>query len=150
MKNTINAEFTKKVNQQKILHLIREKNCSRIEIANITGLTRAAISLICDNLLKEGLIIETQAKINPRMMAVRMRPQNDVSTDIPSVNGEQLSWQRNGNTLIIEAKGQPVSIYNINGALIQSFTEGQEQIIMELTSGYYIINSAGTAQKIIF
>jgi hypothetical protein len=62
MKNTINAEFTKKVNQQKILHLIREKNCSRIEIANITGLTRAAISLICDNLLKEGLIIETQEK----------------------------------------------------------------------------------------
>lgn len=95
-------------------------------------------------------IIETQAKINPRMMAVRMRPQNDVSTEIPSVNGEQLSWQRNGNTLIIEAKGQPVSIYNINGALIQSFSEGQEQIIMELTSGYYIINSAGTAQKIIF
>ena len=95
-------------------------------------------------------IIETQVKINPRMMAVRMRPQNDVSTDIPSVNGEQLSWQRNGNTLIIEAKGQPVSIYNINGALIQSFAEGQEQITMELTSGCYIINSAGTAQKIIF
>lgn len=95
-------------------------------------------------------IIETQAKINPRMMAVRMRPQNDVSTDIPNVDANQLSWQRNGNTLIIEAKGQPVSIYNINGALIQSFAEGQEQIIMELTSGYYIINSAGTAQKIIF
>jgi hypothetical protein len=95
-------------------------------------------------------IIETQAKINPRMMAVRMRPQNDVSTDIPNVDANQLSWQRNGNTLIIEAKGQPVSIYNINGALIQSFAEGQEQIIMELASGYYIINSAGTAQKIIF
>ena len=95
-------------------------------------------------------IIETQAKINPRMMAVRMRPQNDVSTDIPNVDANQLSWQRNGNTLIIEAKGQPVSIYNINGALIQSFAEGQEQIIIELASGYYIINSAGTAQKIIF
>ena len=95
-------------------------------------------------------IIETQAKINPRMMAVRMRPQNDVSTDIPNVDANQLSWQRNGNTLIIQAKGQPVSIYNINGTLIQSFSEGQEQIMIELTSGYYIINSAGTAQKIIF
>lgn len=62
MKKTINAEFTKKVNQQKILHLIREENCSRIELAKKTGLTRAAISLICDNLLDKGLIIETGAK----------------------------------------------------------------------------------------
>ena len=84
------------------------------------------------------------------MMSVRFRPQSDVTTDVPNINADQISWQRNGNTLIIQAKGQPVSIYNINGALIQSFAEGQEQIIMELTSGYYIINSAGTAQKIIF
>ena len=95
-------------------------------------------------------IKETQSYVNPRMMSVRFRPQSDVTTDVPNINADQISWQRNGNTLIIEAKGQPVSIYNINGALIQSFAEGQEQIIMELTSGYYIINSAGTAQKIIF
>ena len=86
---------------------------------------------------------------SPRL-AIRIRPQNDTTTDIPTIDTNQLLWYRNGNTLIIQTGGKPVSIYNINGALIQSFEEGQEQIRVELTSGYYIINSAGTAQKIIF
>ena len=93
---------------------------------------------------------EQTQNIQTRKFAVRIRPQNDVTTDIPTIDTNQLFWYRNGNTLIIQTGGQPVSIYNINGALIQSFTEGQEQITMELTSGCYIINSAGTAQKIIF
>ena len=93
---------------------------------------------------------EQTQNIQTRKFAVRIRPQNDVTTDIPTIDTHQLFWYRNGNTLIIQTGGQPVSIYNINGALIQSFTEGQEQITMELTSGCYIINSAGTAQKIIF
>ena len=82
--------------------------------------------------------------------AVQIRQQNGTTTDIPTINTNQLLWYRNGNTLIIHTGGKTVSIYNINGALIQSFEEGQEQIRVELTSGYYIINSAGTAQKIIF
>ena len=82
--------------------------------------------------------------------AVQIRQQNGTTTDIPTIDTNQLLWYRNGNTLIIHTGGKPVSIYNINGALIQSFEEGQEQIRVELTSGYYIINSAGTAQKIIF
>ena len=83
-------------------------------------------------------------------LAIRIRPQDGVTTGIPTIDTNQLFWYRNGNSLIIQTKGQPVKIYNINGALIQSFAEGQEQITVELTSGYYIINSAGTAQKIIF
>ena len=83
-------------------------------------------------------------------LAIRIRPQDDVTTAIPTIDTNQLFWYRNGNSLIIQTKGQPVKIYNINGALIQSFAEGQEQITVELTSGCYIINSTGTAQKIIF
>ena len=83
-------------------------------------------------------------------LAIRIRPQDDVTTGIPTIDTNQLFWYRNGNSLIIQTKGQPVKIYNINGALIQSFAEGQEQITVELTSGCYIINSTGTAQKIIF
>ncbi len=95
-------------------------------------------------------IVETQSYVNPRMMSVRFRPQSDVTTDVPNINADQISWQRNGNTLTIQTNGQPVNIYNINGMLIQSFTEGNEQVSIDLANGCYIINSLGYTQKIIF
>lgn len=95
-------------------------------------------------------IVETQSYVNPRMMSVRFRPQSDVTTDVPNINADQISWQRNGNTLTIQTNGQPVNIYNINGMLIQSFTEGNEQVSIDLDNGCYIINSLGYTQKIIF
>lgn len=95
-------------------------------------------------------IVETQSYVNPRMMSVRFRPQSDVTTDVPNINTDQISWQRNGNTLTIQTNGQPVNIYNINGMLIQSFTEGNEQVSIDLDNGCYIINSLGYTQKIIF
>ena len=84
------------------------------------------------------------------MMSVRFRPQSGVTTDVPNINADQISWQRNGNTLTIQTNGQPVNIYNINGMLIQSFTEGNEQVSIDLDNGCYIINSLGYTQKIIF
>lgn len=95
-------------------------------------------------------IVETQSYVNPRMMSVRFRPQSDVTTDVPNINADQISWQRNGNTLTIQTNGQPVNIYNINGMLIHSFTEGNEQVSIDLDNGCYIINSLGYTQKIIF
>ena len=95
-------------------------------------------------------IVETQSYVNPRMMSVRFRPQSGVTTDVPNINADQISWQRNGNTLTIQTNGQPVNIYNINGMLIQSFTEGNEQVSIDLDNGCYIINSLGYTQKIIF
>ena len=95
-------------------------------------------------------IVETQSYVNPRMMSVRFRPQSDVTTDVPNINADQISWQRNGNTLTIQTNGQPVNIYNINGMLIHSFAEGNEQVSIDLDNGCYIINSLGYTQKIIF
>lgn len=95
-------------------------------------------------------IVETQSYVNPRMMSVRFRPQSDVTTDVPNINTDQISWQRNGNTLTIQTNGQPVNIYNINGMLIHSFSEGNEQVSIDLDNGCYIINSLGYTQKIIF
>ena len=95
-------------------------------------------------------IVETQSYVNPRMMSVRFRPQSDVTTDVPNINTDQISWQRNGNTLTIQTNGQPVNIYNINGMLIHSFAEGNEQVSIDLDNGCYIINSLGYTQKIIF
>lgn len=95
-------------------------------------------------------IVETQSYVNPRMMSVRFRPQSGVTTDVPNINADQISWQRNGNTLTIQTNGQPVNIYNINGMLIHSFAEGNEQVSIDLDNGCYIINSLGYTQKIIF
>lgn len=56
-----NAEYTKDYNRKAFLRLLRQGPLSRAEIARRTGLTRAAASLIAEELLAEGLIRETAA-----------------------------------------------------------------------------------------
>lgn len=85
-----------------------------------------------------------------RRFSVRVRPQSDVTTGVPTVDSDQLFCQIVGNTLTIQTNGQPVNIYNINGMLIHSFAECNEQVSIDLDNGCYIINSLGYTQKIIF
>lgn len=56
---TRNAEYTKEYNRKMFLRLLRVEPMFRAEIARRMGLTRAATSLIADELLSEGLIRET-------------------------------------------------------------------------------------------
>lgn len=56
-----NAEYTKEYNRKLFLRLLRREPLSRSEIARRMGLTRAATSLIAEELLSEGLIQETAA-----------------------------------------------------------------------------------------
>ena len=53
-----NAEYTKEYNRKVVLRLLREKPVSRAELARLTGLTRAATSLIAAELLEAGVIRE--------------------------------------------------------------------------------------------
>lgn len=53
-----NAEYTKEYNRKLILRLLRKEPVSRAEIARLTGLTRASVSLIAAELLEEGKIKE--------------------------------------------------------------------------------------------
>ena len=92
---------------------------------------------------------EQKTNSQPRF-AVRLRGKNDVTTGIPTIDANQMFWQRNGNTLTIQTNGNPVNIYNINGQLLHSFAEGQEKVSITLNSGCYIINSLGYTEKIIF
>ncbi len=55
-----NAEYTKKYNRAKILRLLRRQPMSRAELARATGLTRAASSLITEELIREGWLIERE------------------------------------------------------------------------------------------
>lgn len=57
--NTRNSAYTKSYNRKLLLNYIHKIPHSRAELARKTGLTRAAISIIVDELLIEGIIVET-------------------------------------------------------------------------------------------
>ena len=58
-KNATNSAYMKISNRLLILNMIRKKPVSRAEIARRTGLTRAAVTLIVDELIKAGILLET-------------------------------------------------------------------------------------------
>lgn len=66
VKNTRNAEYTKKYNRNLFLRLLRMEPTSQAELARKTGLTRSAVSLITDELIGEGLIAHTEASASGR------------------------------------------------------------------------------------
>lgn len=61
-----NAEYTKEYNRKIVLRLLRTHPASRAELARCTGLTRAATSLIANDLLAEGMIRELPPEIMGR------------------------------------------------------------------------------------
>lgn len=76
-KNARNAEYTKEYNRKMFLRLLRTQPLSRAEVARRMGLTRAATSLIADELLREGLVVETvaqQTHVGRTPMPLMLRP----------------------------------------------------------------------------
>jgi len=61
-RNPRNKEYTKEYNRKMLVRLLRIAPMSRADLARELGLTRAATSLIAEDLLLEGLIEETTAK----------------------------------------------------------------------------------------
>lgn len=86
----INASVMRQVNQTLLLNRIRTRPISRAELAEETGLTRASVTQIVEELINAGLVIETsmversrlgrrstQLAINPGagyVFGVMMRP----------------------------------------------------------------------------
>lgn len=76
-RNARNAEYTKEYNRKMMLRLLRNCPMSRAELARQLGLTRAAASLIADDLLQKGLITETAAtgtKVGRTPVPLMLRP----------------------------------------------------------------------------
>lgn len=65
-KNTRNAEYTKKYNRSLFLRLLRIESMSQADIARRMGLTRAAVSLITDELIHEGFITQSEINVSGR------------------------------------------------------------------------------------
>lgn len=55
---TLNASEMKSVNRRLILDTLRQQSSSRAELSRRTGLTRAAIGVIADQMLQEGVLRE--------------------------------------------------------------------------------------------
>lgn len=58
MINATNANTMKERNKRLIIDLIRKKELSRADIAKETSLTKAAVSIIVDDLIKNGVVYE--------------------------------------------------------------------------------------------
>ncbi len=58
-KNAMNAANMKRDNRQLLLHHVRQAPVSRADLARVTGLTRAAVSLQVEALLRDGILQET-------------------------------------------------------------------------------------------
>lgn len=56
--NTRNSAYTKSYNRKLILDIIRKEPLSRAALSRKTGLTRAAITIIADELISDGIIAE--------------------------------------------------------------------------------------------
>ena len=61
MKHVLNAAEMKQQNEKKVLDQIRIRPIPRIEIARNIGLTRAAVSVLANQLIDQGILMEGQA-----------------------------------------------------------------------------------------
>lgn len=55
-----NADYTKEYNRKSVMRILRRTPMSRAELARATGLTRAATSLIVEELLNAGILAELE------------------------------------------------------------------------------------------
>ena len=62
MVKATNASSMKEKNKRLILNLIRQNNFSRAEIAKETNLTKAAVTIIMEDLINDGLVLESKAE----------------------------------------------------------------------------------------
>ena len=62
MKKATNAALMRQKNEKMLLALINEAPISRVELARKTGLTKAAVSIITDDLKSRGIVSEREGK----------------------------------------------------------------------------------------
>ncbi|MGM9652642.1 MAG: ROK family protein [Eubacteriales bacterium] len=87
-----NAEYTKKANRRHIVKLLRRTPLSRIELAQETGLTRAAITVITRELIETGYILEGEAAARPQ----KGKPPIPLTVNRNAAYAVGVYWSRSG------------------------------------------------------
>lgn len=113
-----NADYTKEYNRKTVLRILMHQAMSRAELARTTGLTRASISLIAEQLLESGLVTELEPLSAGRGRSgipLKVRPdayyalavdlaRKGCSVGLCDIGGNLLQYQRlpNSDTLIAD------------------------------------------------
>lgn len=121
VKKATNSELMKENNKKLILRLIMTEKYSRADIAKATGLTKAAVSIITEDLLSCGIIIETESDYT----GVGRRP------TILSINKDRFF----AVGVNITRKNYEVGILNLSGEVIISekkiFSDKPKSLILD-------------------
>ncbi len=100
--NSTNMKFR---NKFRILNIIRKSSVSRAELSRMIGLTRAAITLIVDELIQNGILVETgtaEAEFGRKPILLDLNPDYGYSLGV--------SILRNGCM---------IGVFNFKGALLR-------------------------------
>ncbi len=84
-KNATNSSYMKLSNRRLILNIVRKKPASRAELAKMTGLTRAAVTLIVEELIKDGILMETgtaEADYGRKPVLLDLEPHNNYAVGV--------------------------------------------------------------------
>lgn len=103
-KNGTNSVDMRQLNQKLLLNILRQENISRAEAARRTGLSKAAIGIIVDDLIEEGILCETVTEsisIGRKPVLLMIRPESRFAIGVS-----------------ITRKKSEIGVMNIQGELI--------------------------------
>lgn len=103
-KNGTNSVDMRQLNQKLLLNILRQENISRAEAARRTGLSKAAIGIIVDDLIEEGILCETVTEsisVGRKPVLLMIRPESRFAIGVS-----------------ITRKKSEIGVMNIQGELI--------------------------------
>lgn len=135
-----NAEYTKLYNKKTFLRLLRRTPLSRADAARALGLSRAAASLIAEELIREGLVMETPVSAMVRSgrppIALSVSPdaayavgvylnRDGCTAGVVSLSGEVISRAR----FRLEAEGKTDALCRSLSKLIEASGVEREKLL---------------------
>ena len=121
-KNGTNSVDMRQLNQKLLLNILRQENISRAEAARRTGLSKAAIGIIVDDLIEEGILCETVTEsisIGRKPVLLMIRPESRFAIGVS-----------------ITRKKSEIGVMNIQGELIynEEIEISKEGVLKEMRS----------------
>lgn len=84
-----------------------------------------------------------------RRFAIHYREAVPTDGGMSQIDGGDMVYTVDGNTLTVYTGGSAIRVYGINGTLLYAFPAGTETAVMNLESGYYIVASQYGSRQIV-
>ena len=123
-----NADYTKEYNRKQILRFLISTPLSRADLARKTGLTRAAISIITDELLQSGLIYEM-----PSVSAQKGRSPTPLALHNNAYYAIGVYISRDRCSVgLVNIKGEILRLYEHTTETLHSYEQTMELIVSDI------------------